>query len=101
MRSESLLGHSVADLGVAAAPSRIADYIRPRVCVPGPLHRPQIDKAYWLSQETGIRWATLAAMVNGTAQRLDLDALERICDALECHPGELLVKVERRKGRKR
>ena len=56
---------------------------------------------YWLSQQTGIRWATLAAMVNGKAQRLDLDALERICDALECQPGDLLVKVERRKARKR
>ena len=56
---------------------------------------------YWLSQQTGIRWATLAAMVSGKAQRLDLDALERICDALECQPGDLLVKVERRKARKR
>jgi putative transcriptional regulator len=56
---------------------------------------------YWLSQQTGIRWATLAAMVNDKAQRLDLDALERICDALECQPGDLLLKVERRKARKR
>lgn len=56
---------------------------------------------YWLSQETGIRWATLAAMANGKAQRLDLDALDRICDALECQPGDLLMRVERRKARKR
>jgi putative transcriptional regulator len=56
---------------------------------------------YWLSKESSIRWATLAAMVNDKAQRLDLDALERICDALECQPGDLLVKVERRKARKR
>jgi len=55
---------------------------------------------YWLSQQTGIRWATLAAMVNGKAQRLDLDALESICEALECQPGVLLVKVERKTRRK-
>ncbi|HUS11536.1 MAG TPA: helix-turn-helix transcriptional regulator [Pyrinomonadaceae bacterium] len=55
---------------------------------------------YWLSQETGVRWATLAAMANGKAQRLDLDALERICAALECQPGDLLIRVER-KARKR
>jgi putative transcriptional regulator len=55
---------------------------------------------YWLSRETGIRWATLAAMVNGKAQRLDLDALERICEALECQPGNLLVKVERKTRKK-
>ena len=55
---------------------------------------------YWLSQQTGIRWATLAAMVNGKAQRLNLEDVELICDALECQPGDLLVKVER-KSRKR
>jgi putative transcriptional regulator len=56
---------------------------------------------YWLSKQSGIRWATLAGMVNGKAQRIELEALEKICDVLECQPGELLVKVERRKARKR
>ena len=55
---------------------------------------------YWLSQETGIRWATLAAMNNGKAQRLNLEDVDLICAALECQPGDLLVKVERRKARK-
>lgn len=56
---------------------------------------------YWLSQETGIRWATLAAMQNGKAQRLNLEDLELICDALECEPGDLLIRVRktRKKGR--
>jgi putative transcriptional regulator len=56
---------------------------------------------YWLSQQTGIRWATLAAMQNGAAQRLNLEDLDLICDALECVPGDLLVRVDRKKGRKR
>lgn len=55
---------------------------------------------YWLSQETGVRWATLAAMVKGNIQRLDIGALGRICQALECHPGELLIKVERKTRKK-
>ena len=55
---------------------------------------------YWLSQETGVRWATLSAMANGKAQRLDLDALERICAALECQPGDLLIRVERKARKK-
>lgn len=55
---------------------------------------------YWLSQETGIRWATLAAMVSGNAQRLDLDALESICEALACQPGDLLTKVGRKRRKK-
>lgn len=52
---------------------------------------------YWLSQETGIRWATLSAMANGKAQRLNLEDLELICTVLECKPGDLLVLVETRK----
>lgn len=55
---------------------------------------------YWLSQQTGIRWATLAAMVNDKAQRLNLDDLNLICDALECLPGDLLVKAERKTRKK-
>ena len=52
---------------------------------------------YWLSQQTGIRWATLAAMANGKTQRLNLEDLHLICTALECKPGDLLVLVETRK----
>ena len=55
---------------------------------------------YWLSQQTGVRWATLAGMANGKAQRLNIDDLEAICDALECQPGDLLVKVERKPRKK-
>ena len=54
---------------------------------------------YWLSQESGIRWATIAAMAKGKLRRIDLTALDAICDALECEPGDLL-KIEHRKARK-
>jgi len=56
---------------------------------------------YWLSRQTNVRWATLAAMANGKMQRLNLEDLDLICDALECVPGDLLVRVDRKKGRKR
>jgi putative transcriptional regulator len=56
---------------------------------------------YWLSRQTNVRWATLAAMQNGAAQRLNLEDIDLICDALECVPGDLLVRVDRKKGRKR
>jgi len=55
---------------------------------------------YWLSVQTRVRWATLAAMVKGKTQRLELDVLDRICEALECQPGDLLVR-ESTKKRKR
>jgi putative transcriptional regulator len=56
---------------------------------------------YWLSQETGIRWATLAAMAKRRLRRLDLESLDLICAALKCKPGDLLVRIERGKTTKR
>ena len=52
---------------------------------------------YWLSQATGIRWATISAMARSKLRRIDLEALNAICEALECEPGDLLVLVETRK----
>ncbi|MGI9065902.1 MAG: helix-turn-helix domain-containing protein [Pyrinomonadaceae bacterium] len=55
---------------------------------------------YWLSQETGIRWGTLAAMAKGKMRRLDLESLDLICATLGCQPGDLLVREERRKKKR-
>ena len=56
---------------------------------------------YWLWKETGIRYATVWQMNKGKIARLSLDTLDRICEALECEPGDLLVRVEDRKKRRR
>jgi putative transcriptional regulator len=49
---------------------------------------------YWLWKQTGVRWATIWQMGKGDVARLNIDALDRICEALECQPGDLLVRVE-------
>jgi DNA-binding Xre family transcriptional regulator len=36
-------------------------------------------------------------MQEGKAQRLNVEDLDLICDALECQPGDLLVKSQRTK----
>jgi len=57
---------------------------------------------YWLWKQTGVRWATIWQIGNGEVLRLNLDALDRICEALKCQPGDLLVReVKGRKARKR
>lgn len=56
---------------------------------------------YWLWKQTGIRYATVWQLGKGEAERLSLDVLDRICEALECQPGDLLVRVETSKKRKR
>jgi len=55
---------------------------------------------YWLWKETGIRYATVWQIGKGEVSRLNLDALDRICEALECQPGDLLVRVEPKKRKR-
>jgi putative transcriptional regulator len=49
---------------------------------------------YWLWKETGVRYATIWQMSKGEVARLNLETLDRICNALECQPGDLMVRVE-------
>jgi putative transcriptional regulator len=56
---------------------------------------------YWLWKQTGIRYATVWQISKGDIARLNLDALDRICEVLECQPGDLLVRVQDRKKRRR
>jgi DNA-binding Xre family transcriptional regulator len=39
-------------------------------------------------------------MANGKAQRLNLEDIDLICEALGCTPGDLLTKVERKPRKK-
>ena len=59
---------------------------------------------YWLSQQAGVRYATVWGLNRGEVGRVSLDVLDRICEALECQPGDLLVRTTvskpKRKGRK-
>jgi putative transcriptional regulator len=55
--------------------------------------------AYWLAKQTGIRYASIWQMANGDTARLHIETLDRICEALKCQPGDLLVGVKRRKAR--
>ena len=56
---------------------------------------------YWLWKQTDIRYATIWQLGKGKVSRLNLDVLDRVCEVLECQPGDLLVRVESRKTRKR
>lgn len=50
---------------------------------------------YWLAQETGIQFKTLARIERAEASnRIELRVLDEICRALECQPGDILVRVD-------
>lgn len=46
-----------------------------------------------LAEITGIRQPTLSAMNNNTARHIPLDVLDKLCKALDCQPGDLIVYV--------
>lgn len=60
---------------------------------------------YWLAKETGIGHTSLWRLRHEEAKSISFDFLERICRALECQPGELLMlmddKPEGRRAQKR
>ncbi len=56
-----------------------------------------------LAERAGTTQATISNLETGKSRRIELDLLDRIAEALECKPSELLDVVEgpRRKWRKK
>ena len=46
-----------------------------------------------LAEKTGIRPPTVSAICVGTVKHLPVDALEKICDVLDCQPADLMEFV--------
>lgn len=55
-----------------------------------------------LSEKVGITMANISILKNGKAKAIKLDTLNKICQALECQPGEILEwrKEENDDGKK-
>ena len=50
---------------------------------------------YWLAKESGIDYDTLARIERAEhTNRIELRVLDEICRALDCQPGDILVRVE-------
>lgn len=52
---------------------------------------------YWLAKQTGISHTTLWRLKKGKALGINFDTLEKMCQTLECQPGDLLSHVSPRK----
>lgn len=44
-----------------------------------------------LQEKSGVNKNTLYAIYNNTCTRVDLSVINRICNALNCQPGDLIV----------
>jgi putative transcriptional regulator len=51
---------------------------------------------YWLAKETGISHTTLWRLKKGKALGINFETLEKICQRLNCQPGDVL-KLAREK----
>lgn len=45
---------------------------------------------YWLAKQTGISYTTLWRLKKGNALGINFVTLEKICEVLECQPGDVL-----------
>jgi len=55
---------------------------------------------YWLSKQADVRYATIWKLSRGEFSELKMDTLDRICFALDCQPGDLLVRVGKKSKKK-
>ena len=55
---------------------------------------------YWLSKQTGISHTTLWRLKKGKALGINFVTLEKICEALECEPGDILKSSSEEKVNK-
>ena len=56
---------------------------------------------YWLAKQTGISHTTLWRLKKGKALGINFDTLEKLCTALGCEPGRILVMSDDKKSGRR
>ncbi|PYS81720.1 MAG: XRE family transcriptional regulator [Acidobacteria bacterium] len=58
---------------------------------------------YWLAKEAGVAYTTLWKLRAAESQGISFGVLDRICAALDCAPGDLLIRAPdaRKRVRKR
>ena len=47
--------------------------------------------AYWLANEVGMTHGGFYKVLHGKIKALNLELLAKLCDTLECQPGDLLL----------
>lgn len=51
-----------------------------------------------LAERTGIRPPTISALCVGTAKHIPLEALDKICEVLDCQPGDIFEHISDKKA---
>lgn len=56
--------------------------------------RKGINNPLALSKESGVAYANCYKIWNNQQKMIGLDTLDRLCGALSCEPGDILVRVD-------
>lgn len=46
-----------------------------------------------LAEKTGVRPSTISALCTGAAKHVPVDVLDKMCEALNCQPGDLMEYI--------
>ncbi len=57
--------------------------------------------AYALAKQTGLHQSVISKLKHNESRALRLDVLDRVCEALNCEPGELIVRIPNKKPGKK
>lgn len=49
---------------------------------------------YWLAKQTGMSANNIAKIYNGETTNIQLNTINKLCNALNCTPGELFIKKD-------
>lgn len=60
-----------------------------------------MTKAYQLQKATGLSPSMASRLFNGEGDGIQFSTLDKLCDALECEPGDLLVRIDDSKPAKK
>lgn len=50
------------------------------------------ESQYWLSKQTGIDRKNIRNMCNGNAERIQLDTIDKLCNALNCEVSDIIIR---------
>ena len=56
---------------------------------------------YWLAKETGISHTTLWRLKKGKALGINFITLEKLCETLDCQPGDMFMFINQKRQRTR
>ena len=60
-----------------------------------------ITTAYQLQKAMGSHPAMAARLWKGDMDRIGLQTIDALCEALDCEPGDLIIRVKNQEGEKR